>query len=461
MFMVRRVHFNWRTVLIAAGYVILYVALDWLSYVQPVFKLDITPWSPEAGLTLAFLLVRGPHWWPATVVAALASEVFLHDAPAAWYVLLGTSLWIASVYASLAVGLRRWDMPCHIESPITALRLIISIVLATLLVAAGYVAAFIGIRALPQTAAIGSIARYWVGDLNGVLTLTPFLLYVDRWREGWHALYRHWKLVAGQLGTIVLAMWIIFGPTATDKVTFFYLLFVPVIWVALRWGAPGTTLSTLVIQIALIVTVQNEPSPPALVDLQFLLLTLSLTALLLGSVVTERADALQRVARQEAEQRTLLATAPDAVLTIDAGGRIRSANPAALHLFGSHAAPQTGYAIREILPAIQLYSPKGRVSLEGRRADGDTFPADIAWARLEFPANGDYLVIIRDATEQRRAEIQLRERDSALLARCDSQWPGSLLRRWRTSSINRSLRWSRTSRHRRSWPRRWHCGISG
>ncbi len=196
--------------------------------------------------------------------------------------------------------------------------------------------------------------------------------------------------------------------------TFFYFAFVPVIWVALRWGGPGTTLITLVIQIALIIVVQDETNPPALVDLQFLLLTLSLTALLLGSVVTERADALQRVARQEAEQRTLLATAPDAVLTVDLGGKIRSANPAALQLFGTDIAPQTGRPIREVLPTIQLHSLQGRASLEGRRAEGDSFPADIAWARLEFPANGDYLVIIRDATEQRRAEIQLRERDGAL-----------------------------------------------
>ncbi len=139
-------------------------------------------------------------------MAALASEVFLHDMPAAWYLLLGTSVWIAIGVRILAAVLRRWGMPCHIDSPSTAARLIISVALATFVVAAGYVAAFIGIGALPRNAAIASIARYWVGDLNGVLTLTPFLLYADRWREGWRALCRHWRLVGAQLGTVVLAM---------------------------------------------------------------------------------------------------------------------------------------------------------------------------------------------------------------------------------------------------------------
>ena len=54
---------------VAGVYLLAYVALDWLSYVQPILKLGITPWNPQAGLTVALLLVRGPVWG---VVAAAA-----------------------------------------------------------------------------------------------------------------------------------------------------------------------------------------------------------------------------------------------------------------------------------------------------------------------------------------------------------------------------------------------------
>src|SRR6202042_3407152 len=64
------------------GYVLAYVALDAFSYVQPLLKLGITPWNPDAGLTLAFLLLRGWRQAPWTAVAALSAELLVRDAPA-------------------------------------------------------------------------------------------------------------------------------------------------------------------------------------------------------------------------------------------------------------------------------------------------------------------------------------------------------------------------------------------
>lgn len=411
---VQRLRIGGPGVAIAIGYVVSYIWLDWLSYIQPVLKLGITPWSPTAGLTLAMLRVRGPRWAPATALAAFGAEVLVRDAPAAWAVLLAASTWIACIYAALASVLARWSPTLHLDTPSVATRLIALSALATLVVAVGYVALFAAAGALPMELAIGAVARYWVGDLNGILTLTPLLLYADRWRAGWHQLQRYWVLIAVQFGIVVVVMWIIFGITAVDQTRFFYLLFVPMIWIALRWGAPGAALGALVIQIGLVVVVEGEPGAPALVDLQFLLLTLCLTALLLGAVVTERADALRQVAMREAEQTALLATAPDAVLTADATGRIRSANPAAVRLFGNEVSAGTRRLLRDVLPAIQFHSADGRATLEGRPVEGDAFPAEIAWARLEAPAAHGHLVIVRDITQRRRAEARLRERETAL-----------------------------------------------
>ena len=237
------------------------------------------------------------------------------------------------------------------------------------------------------------------------------LLRVNRWREFRQVLRTRGGLITAQFAVLMLTMWMIFGLEATDELRLFYPLFVPVIWITLQWGVTGALLSTLAVQLGLIIAVQNQPGVPPLVDLQFLLLTLSLTALLLGAVVTERANALQQVAMREAEQRVLLATAPDAVLTVNSGGEIRSANPAAHGMFGS---PAGAGRLRALLPAVQLDQEQGRATLEGRRSEGDTFPAEIAWARLGAPTNGDYLVIVRDVSQRQRAENRLREREIAL-----------------------------------------------
>jgi two-component system sensor kinase FixL len=135
---------------------------------------------------------------------------------------------------------------------------------------------------------------------------------------------------------------------------------------------------------------------------------------MLGAVVAERAAALRRMAVREAEQRALLAMAPDAVLDIDALGRIRVANAAALRLFGDGAEARKATPVATLLPGLVLGSPEGRATLAGRRGNGEEFPAEIAWARLDPPANAGFLVIVRDASDRRRAETQLRERDAAL-----------------------------------------------
>jgi PAS domain S-box-containing protein len=213
---------------------------------------------------------------------------------------------------------------------------------------------------------------------------------------------------------ILVVLWIIFGLAVTDKLRFFYPLFVPVVWIALRWGLPGAMLALLASQIGVIVGAQDESRSPPLIDLQFLVLTLGMTALLLGAVVTERARVLRRVATREAEQRALLSMSPDAILAVDSEDNVRISNPAAVRLFGERAGAQKEPRLSELLPDFKLQSPEGRATLEARRGDGISFPAEIAWARLDTSANEGFLVTVRDATDRRRAEARLRERDTAL-----------------------------------------------
>lgn len=403
-----------RAVAVASVYVVLYVLLDGLSYVQPVLKLGITPWNPQAGLTLAFLLFYGPRWLMVTALASLLSEVLVRGIGATSPAVLSSSVWIAVGYATLAAVLRRHDLAAPIRTSTAAAWLAGVSLVVTFLIAAGYVGLFVGAGELTHGDALGSIARYWVGDLNGILTLTPLLLYASEWRDGLRVLREHrWEVLA-QLATVLVFVWIIFGFAATDQLRFYYAVFVPVVWIALRWGLPGAMLASLAIQIGVIIGSQDESRSPPLIDLQFLVLTLGMTALLLGAVVTERVRVLRRIATHEAEQRALLAMSPDAVLAVDSGGRVRISNPAAVRLFGERAGAQKEPRLAELLPHLALESPEGRATLDARRGDGSVFPAEIAWARLDTPSNEGFLVTVRDATERRRAETQLRERDTAL-----------------------------------------------
>lgn len=293
-----------RPVLAGTGYVIAYVVLDWVSYVQPVLKLGITPWSPQAGLTLAFLGIAGPAFAPVTAAAALIAEVLVRATPPSVPSLVAAciaAVAIAAGYGCAGLALRRRRLLVPPEAPGSAAALIAIATVTALVVACVYVAVFLTAGLLPASAAPGAVARYWVGDLNGMLTVTPLLLALPGWRAGLVAVRQRHREVALQAVVVLACIALVFALRATGELRFFYPLFVPVIWIAVRWGVPGAMLATCAIQIGLIAAVQGGPAQVPLIDLQFLLLTLAMTALVLGAVVTGRHAAEARLREQDRE----------------------------------------------------------------------------------------------------------------------------------------------------------------
>ena len=292
-----------RELVAACAYLASFVVLDWTSYVQPVLKLGITPWNPQDGLTLAVLLLFGARWIPIAALAVLVSEVLVrHSSPTSGLV-LGYAVWVSASYGALAIYLRRRGLDSPIRDSRSAVAFAGATATATLVIAAGYGALFIAAGLLTRAHSPHSLPSLWIGDLTGILTLTPLLIYAREWPAALQSVRRRVWEALGQFTAILLTLWIAFGLSATDQLHLFYPLFVPVIWIALRWGVAGSILATLVIQIGMIVGAQEESHAPPLLDLQFLMLTLSLTALLLGAVVTERAVAAAERQRAEARLR--------------------------------------------------------------------------------------------------------------------------------------------------------------
>lgn len=402
-------------IVLAAGYAFFYVAIDWASYFQPVLKLGITPWNPQAGLTLAYLLAVGPQWGFITAIAAFAAELLVRGAPASLLLLGVSSLWIAGCYAGAAFVLGSQVASRALHSLMPAVKFAVVTVLAALLVACGYVQLFVAAHALPPEAGPGSVLRYWVGDVNGILMLTLPLLYLSRGERRFAALRGRWPEILAQLATLSLFVWLLFGIGAADnRLRFFYPLFVPVIWIAVRWGALGALMAALVIQIGIAIAMHDATAEAPLIDLQILMLTLELTGLLLGAVVADRASALRGLAAGEAELRTVLAAAPDALITADTSEMLRTGNLAANRLFGLEGLQSAPIPLSQILPGVQLHAPNNRSTLRAARLDGARFSADVAWVSLDPPAHPGWLLIVRDATERLRAQGEEQERDRLL-----------------------------------------------
>lgn len=288
---------NWA---IAFSYVLLYVAIDRIAAVRPVLAIGITPWHPAMGITLAFLLLQGNRWIPFTFVATLLSGAFSLTSPTGLDTLLAASLWVTMVYGVLASVMRRWGLSSLIDTSADAARFVALAAAAAMLAAVGRIGINVISGAIDPTEALYGFARYGFADLNGILMVTPLVIHWFERRKTSRAFDLRLNPVLAQGLALLVTLVVLFSLPAAYQLRFFYMLFLPIIWIALRSGLSGAIAGALAIQIGLVVAVKAGIQIPLFIDLQLLMLTLTLTALLLGAVVTERRRAVEQLRERDA-----------------------------------------------------------------------------------------------------------------------------------------------------------------
>lgn len=138
--------------------------------------------------------------------------------------------------------------------------------------------------------------------------------------------------------------------------------------------------------------------------------------------VTERQEARRKADRMF---RDLLESAPDAMVIVDAGGRIVLVNTQTERLFGWARKDMLGQPIEMLVPerlrdahpmhrSRFVANPKVRAmgagrELSGLRKDGSEFPVEISLSPIETEDGQVVSAAIRDATERKRFEASLHE----------------------------------------------------
>jgi signal transduction histidine kinase len=292
--------------LVAAGYLALYLLLDWASYVEPLPHTSITPWNPNTGVLMALLLARGAIWAPLVAVSIFAGELLTDDGPPPGRVLALTSTYLAIVYACAAWTLRRRGGEQPVVTPAGAAWFAGLIAAASGVAAAGYVAILVSAGQVAVEETRPAIAHYWIGEFSGIIALTPVLLQKVNPAALWQELPRHKREFLMQAAGAVLGVGLTFALAAARDVRLFYPLFAPVTWIALRHGVPGAMISVSLVQAALVAALELTPGSIPLFDVQFPMLALGLTALFFGVLATQRDSALLQMRDQDAVlQRSL------------------------------------------------------------------------------------------------------------------------------------------------------------
>lgn len=154
---------------------------------------------------------------------------------------------------------------------------------------------------------------------------------------------------------------------------------------------------------------------------------------LMSTVADQVAIAIQRIIDRQmlalSQKRlfSIVDSAMDAIITIDAKQRIIMFNNAAEKMFGCTAADVAGTSVMRFIPerfrkahneGIRLFEQIGvsnrRIgelgNVKGRRADGQEFPVEASVSRTEVEGKKLFTIIIRDITDRLRSEEIKRER---------------------------------------------------
>ncbi|SPE21575.1 putative Histidine kinase,histidine kinase,MASE1-containing protein [Burkholderiales bacterium] len=286
-------------------------ALFWIAYVLadtvdlfPNARFGVQPWSPQPALALA-LIAHGGSLYAPVVLAAIVGAWFIAPASHLGSELVLAGVGVAATYWGAGLALRRW---AHWGSGQVRPR-DVHVLLAICLGAAILVAVMDALRQVagPDLAASALpllSLRLFIANLLGLVVLTPALL---QWAGGtWPQLWARLRnpVVARDALIFVVVLGalleLVFGLRPLDEFRMSYLLFLPMIVVAMRYGLLGAATAIPAVQLGLLGALTLAGTRPGTAfEFQLLILTLAISALYLGALSDERQRAAARIAEHE------------------------------------------------------------------------------------------------------------------------------------------------------------------
>jgi PAS domain S-box-containing protein len=166
----------------------------------------------------------------------------------------------------------------------------------------------------------------------------------------------------------------------------------------------------------------------------------------------------RRIARIDGELRQrlldgIIASAMDAIITVDSNRCIVLFNPAAERMFQISASDAVGQTLDRFIPERFRTAHKRKIRqfdkvvgnrshagvlqvVKGLRANGAEFPAETSISQMESGGVKYYTVVVRDISQRRRVEEALRETGQRLLLAVETAQLGTYERDLRTNDVH-------------------------
>jgi signal transduction histidine kinase len=287
----------------ALVFLLAFLGLDQISSLGPAPPLVLTPWNPALGLCVAAVMRQRTHMLAFVFLGPLLSQFIAPDLPQA--VLYGVWTGAVAVAETMAVVAgSQWLMKA-VSNPLLKNELS-AVLLSSLPVA------FIGaVMRIGFLIVIGEasahqfgegVLRFWVGDVIGIFIVAPLCLLALSFRRPRTFDLRRSVEIALQAAVVLGAVWLAFGEHPQSASRYFYTVFLPMIWIVLRFGVNGAIIMNAFVQISMVVSLSWAGHDKVDVTLfQAFLLVLAASSLTLGLAVDQSRLATQQLRARENE----------------------------------------------------------------------------------------------------------------------------------------------------------------
>lgn len=412
-------------------YVAIYITLEWLSDLRAPGGMPITAWSPGLGVLFAAMIRGDPAAAFALFVGAFFTEALFTSAHIGSATTLFVAAFIALVYAQVAWLARAMGLDHRMER-VHDVALLLSAALGGALLTGVFITFLLsGAGFLPSGQEARVTMPLLVGDMIGVAVITPLVLRASL--PATRALMLTPSFIAGVTAASLFAggvIWMMLQDPQHFSTDLFYVLFLPVVFAALRNGLDGVCVTLAVTQVTLVGGLDHFGyGQEAYAQYQTLMGVLTATGLLAGAVSSERDAASRdaRAARQRLKDKESEAARAD---------RFQSATGLASAL--AHEINQPMTAARAFARTAQVLSQHDAPDLArvreyvGRSIEQIDGAAAILKGMREFisrgdagralvrPADilGDALLLVRPLAAQNRVRL-VSEPEPADQIRCD------------------------------------------
>jgi len=279
-----------------------YFLIERASFLEQLDGIGITLWSPSAGASVVFLLLAGVRFTPFIFLASVITDFAIYSGPRGLLAPIATSVVLAIGFTGLSRVLEKvWHARKVGLSRVLVFLAVVPVGILLLAFAYCFVLYLCGILFLDRF--LIALRNFWIGNTLGIITLVPAAVSVLRANADRRSLPRR-ELVSAAIfaALLIAALWIIFGLRRAHEYQLFYLLFIPVVWIAVRAGYAGVSLALPVVHLLIVrIATMLGYADYDFIAFQMLMLVLSATGLLLGAAVTEARSSAERMRLRETE----------------------------------------------------------------------------------------------------------------------------------------------------------------